>query len=176
MPNTPILGGTYPSGLPGVAPDPAGDIHLLATSLETGIVSRYDPARSGTTDTGWSLTPATLSTGWGTKTDPMANTSSVTGGVRKVGQRVEVRIRATRTGSAITPGATGNFTDTPIMSLGSGYQPASTVYGTFVQPGTTGGVCRVETSGLIQLTNAFNASSTISTGNVVQIQVDFFIN
>jgi hypothetical protein len=126
MPNTPILGGTYPAGLPGVAPDPAGDIHTLATSLETGIV--------------------------------------------------EVRIRATRTGAAITPGATGNFADTPIMSLGSGYIPASTVYGTFVQPGTTGGVCRVETTGLIQLTNAFNASSTIGNGDVVQIQVDFFIN
>jgi hypothetical protein len=176
MPNTPILGGTYPAGLPGVAPDPAGDIHTLATSLETGIVARYDPARTGTTDSGWSLGVATLATGWGSKTDPQGNTGPVTGGVRKVGQRVEVRIRATRTGSAITPGATGNFTDTPIMQLASGYFPASNVYGTFVQPGLVGGICRVETTGLIQLTNAFNASSTIANGAVVQVQVDFFTN
>jgi hypothetical protein len=176
VPNTPILGITYPAGLPGVAPDPAGDIHTVATSAETGIVARYDPARAGTTDSGWTLTPATLATGWGSRTDPNGDTANVKGGVRKVGQRVEVRIRATRTGSAITPGATGNFADVPIMTLASGYIPASTVYGTFVLPGATGGVCRVQTDGVIQITNAFNAASTIGNGDLVQIQVDFFIN
>jgi hypothetical protein len=176
MPDTPNLAISYPAGTVGVPPDVRGDLESLATDVDTNVFARYEPARLATVDTGWSLTPATLSSGWDTKTDPQGATTSVKGGVRKVGQRVEVRIRGTRRGGTISPGATGNFADVSFMTLASGYIPASTVYGTFVQPGTTGGVCRVQTDGIIQITNAFNAASTISNGDVVQIQVDFFIN
>jgi hypothetical protein len=176
MPTTPHYNLPYPAGTIGVPPDPRGDLQALATAVDTNIYAEVHAAVLETADSGWSIAVATLSAGWGSKTDSNGNTTNVVGGIRKVGQRVEVRIRATRTGSAITPGATGNFTDTPIMQLASGYFPASNVYGTFVQPGLVGGICRVETTGLIQLTNAFNASSTIANGAVVQVQVDYFVN
>jgi hypothetical protein len=174
MPNTPILGITYPAGLPGSPRTPP------VTSTPSRRPRRPGSSPATTPPAPARPTPAGLSPRrsppGGDEDRPERQHGPVKGGVRKVGQRVEVRIRATRTGSAITPGATGNFADVPVMSLAAGYQPASTVYGTFVQPGTTGGVCRVETSGLIQITNAFNAASTIRNGDVVQIQVDFFIN
>jgi hypothetical protein len=177
LPNTPILGGTYPAGLPGVAPDPAGDIHLLATSLETGIVTRYDPARTETIDTGWSLTPLTLASGWTNKTDPLGNTSGVKGGVRRIGQRVELRVRATRSGGTISPASqSGNFIDTPVFTLASGWAPAGTTYDSFILPGVTGGLFRVQVDGSIQITNFFNGSSSIGNGDVIQLDHEWFIN
>jgi len=177
MPNTSNFGLRKPSGAANVPPAPDADIRNLADDVDQYLFNAYNPAKLETVDTGWSLAPLTLASGWTTKTDPLGNTSGVKGGVRKIGQRVELRVRATRSGGTISPASqSGNFSDVTVFTLASGWAPAATTYDTFILPGVTGGILRVSVDGGIQITNFFNGSSSIQNGDTIQLDHEWFIN
>lgn len=126
------------------------------------------------TDTGWSLTPITLLSGWDTRTDPAGATTSVTGGVRKVGALVSLHFRASRNGGTISGDTHGNFADVNVATLAAGYRPPSVRYITWAQPGAASGQARVAADGTVTVTTVNNGAS-LANNTIVQFDAIFFV-
>lgn len=87
----------------------------LSASADTGV--QTSGGMSPVAASGWSLT----SYSW-----------------RLIGNRMEVTFVASRTGAAITAGASGNFADTAVLNIsGTGFVPVITQYGCYID--TTSG-------------------------------------
>lgn len=179
MPNTPNESLPYPAGIVGVPPDVRGDIQSLATAADTKIHQVRGIATAGGTDTGWSLTPITLASGWTTKTDSAGNSSgTVFGGLKQIGSEVFVKFRATRSGGSIVAGSTGNVLDTAVATIASAYRPVAVTYKTFFIPGVGMGSVRIVEStngsnpGLMVMTSSI-PSYTIANNDVIHFEFSY---
>lgn len=126
-------------------------------------------------DTGWSLTPISLASGWSTLTDPNGNTgTSVVGGARIVAKTLELRFRVKRTGAALDAGSDGNLPDTNLGTVAAGFIPTSPIYDAFTN-GNYSGVVRLGSDGVLQVTGQY-PSDSIATNDIVQVQIRGFID
>lgn len=122
-------------------------------------------------DTGWSLTPIVLASGWSTLTD--SNGGTTAGGVRVLNGQLEYRFSVKRSGAALTASAGGAFTSSPVAvatvnpSTYPQFVPASQIgdhfYGT-----NKSGAARIDASGNIGIMDTYPAD-TIGTNDVIQI-------
>lgn len=174
MPNT-SRGYPYPAGTVGVPPDVRGDLQSLATAINTDVGSVAGTANAGGTDTAWSLSQVTLSSGWNNLRDPSGNTSSVKGGARKVGGTVNVSFLCDRSGGTISGDGSGNVSpDVQIATLASGYRPGAPRYFSWARPGVSSGQIRIDTSGAVVLTS-INNGATLASSTSVQVDATFLV-
>ena len=128
-------------------------INLAGATLTGFKINDWNTVPSVTAATGWSLTSAQYML-YGLL--PM----------------VRLRIIATRTGATITAGSDGNISDTDVCNNLPTFLRAvgTTAYGTFVQPGTALGSARVNTTGLVTITD-LHPNATVD--NTEEIKIDF---
>lgn len=172
MPTT-SRGYRYPAGTANIPPDVRGDLQNLATDVNTDVGAVSTLAGNGGTDTGWSLSGISLSSGWDTKTDPNGNTSgTLTGGVRKIGSMVTLSFRGSRNGGTVSGGSQGNISpDQQIATItATTHRPASVKYGTYAVPGVAQGQCAVDPSGNVRITTISNGA-TIPNNTPLQVDI-----
>lgn len=128
-------------------------------------------------DTGWSLSPIVAASGWGTKTDPSGNTSSLTGGVRRYGELVEYRFRLNRSGADVVGTASGNIVGDPTIatvnpSTFPQYVPTTVVEDRFGVVGVQAGTARMDQTGAITISDIY-PNDSISNGSTIQVTLRF---
>lgn len=176
MPNTTPDNIYYPDNATNVD-DLAGLFAAQATSVQAALAGlRTFATPLPQADSGWTLAGITAATNWTGITDSMGNSGApLLGGMRKVGNDVEFRFRATRTGATLTANAQGNIGDTLVCTINNtSFRPAGSIYATFdLGPGTGTGGCRIENNGSVYIVDAY-PSATIIAGSRVQITSRFF--
>jgi hypothetical protein len=176
MPNTTPDNIYYPDDSTAVD-DLAGLFADQATSVQAALaLLRTSLAPVPVADSGWLLNGLTPATGWNGISDSMGNSgSSLKGGMRKVGQHVELRFRATRSGGTLTANAQGNLGDNLVCTINNtGFRPAGSVYATYdFGPGIGTGGCRIQADGTVYIVDAY-PTAKIAAGNQVQITANYF--
>lgn len=176
MPNTTPDNIYYPDDATEVD-DLAGLFSAQATSVQAALAAiRTSLAPTPTTDTGWTLSGLTVAANWSGLADSVGNTGSgLKGGMRKIGNHVELRFRATRGGTTLTANAQGNIGDTLVCTINNtAFRPSGNVYAIFdFGPGMGTGGCRIEPDGTINVVDAY-PSAKIAPGNIIQISANYF--
>lgn len=177
MPNTTPDNIYFPDNSTAVD-DLAGLFASQATSVQAALSAlRTALAPVPITDTGWTLNGLVPSSpAWVGITDPDGlSGTSVKGGMRKVGNLVELRFRATRGGATLTANSQGNIGDSLLANItNTAFRPAGTVYGTFDFGPTMGtGGFRVQPDGAIYVVDAY-PNAKINSGSTIQCGVNYF--
>lgn len=177
MPNTTPDNIYYPDDSTAVD-DLAGLFSAQATSVQAALASiRTSLAPVPTSDTGWTLSGLTLgSAGWSGIADSTGNTGAgLKGGMRKVGNLVELRFRATRAGADLVANAQGNIGDSIVAVINNtALRPSGMVFATFdFGPGLGTGGCRVQADGGVYVVDAY-PNSKILTGQQIQVHAIYF--
>lgn len=176
MPNTTPDNIYYPDDQTAVD-NLAGLFASQATSVQAALAAlRTALAPTPISDTGWTLNGLTVAANWSGLTDSNGvSGSTLTGGMRKVGSHVELRFRATRSGTTLTANSQGNIGDTLVCTINNtAFRPAGNIYGTFdIGPGMGTGGCRIEPSGAVYIVDAY-PSAKITSGSRIQIGVNYF--
>lgn len=176
MPNTTPDSIYYPDNGTEVD-DLAGLFAAQATSVQAALASLRAGVAADTpviTDTGWTLTGLNIAPGWTGPQDSLGNTSSLKGGMRKIGNHVELRFRATRSGVTITAGSTGNFGDNVVATINNtAFRPSGNIYASFDMTGTGMGGVRIELDGTINIVDAYPGAS-IPAGKIIQVSANYF--
>lgn len=178
MPNTTPDNIYYPDDstevddLAGIFADTATSVQAALASIRSG-VSAAQPA---ITDTGWLLTGLNVASGWTGIADSVGSSSApLKGGMRMIGNHVELRFRATRSGATLTANAQGNFGDNVVATINNtALRPAGNVYASFdIGPGTGMGGVRIEPDGTVNVVDAY-PSAKITSGLVIQVSANYF--
>jgi hypothetical protein len=177
MPNTTPDNIYYPDNQTAVD-DLAGLFAAQATSVQAALASmRTALTPVPITDSGWTLNGLTLAAGWTGIADSSGNsgTTGLKGGMRKVGNRVELRFRATRSGVALTANAQGNIGDNIVCTINNTpFRPAGSIYATYdFGPGIGTGGCRIESDGNIYIVDAY-PTAQIKPGQQIQVTANYF--
>jgi hypothetical protein len=177
MPNTSPDNIYYPDNQTTVD-DLAGLFAAQATSVQAALATiRTALAPVPVFDSGWTLNGLTPAAGWTGIADSSGNsgTTSLRGGMRKIGSHVELRFRATRSGVTLTANNQGNIGDNIVCTINNtAFRPAGSVYATFdFGPGVGTGGCRVEADGNVYIVDAY-PNATIAGGKQVQITANYF--
>lgn len=156
--------------------DLAGIFASQATSVQAALSNlRTALAPTPVTDTGWTLAGITPATNFSGIADSMGNSTGLKGGLRKVGNLVELRFRVTRSGATLSAGSNGNVADTLVATItNSALRPSGIVYNLFdIGPGTGSGGARVEPDGSVKIIDAY-PNRQIPSGTVLQFQFMYF--
>jgi len=177
MPNTTPDNIWYPDNQTEVD-DLAGLFAAQATSVQAAFASiRTALTPVPISDSGWTLNGLTLATGWTGIADSSGNSGSTAlkGGMRKIGQHVELRFRATRSGVTLTANTLGNIGDNIVCTINNtAFRPAGSIYATFdFGPGVGTGGCRIESDGNVYIVDAY-PNAKIEGGKQIQITANYF--
>lgn len=181
MPQTANYGLEYetPQSKPGITltGDIDGSAPILAEQVDaviTGIDTRLTAAEGSIAsleagapdDTGWLALLVTAEAGWSVSTSLY----------RRWGPLVGIRLVLTRTGAAITAGATGNVVGDPIIvTISTAELRPDQQMTTMIHASVTSGGGLINTGGAIQVTD-LNSGSSIATDDNVRITSTYFVS
>lgn len=137
---------------------------LAHIDKDGNLVSKNLPA-----DTGWVTVTTGASTGFNL-TDPLAECS-----YRIVNGFIEWHIRVYRSSATtITGGSSGNIADLPVFTMPAGTRPGRVMDAVPVSAGFTFGLAKIDTSGLITVTN-LHSSGTLSQGDTARFTIPPYV-
>lgn len=162
---TPNLGLTL--AVPGSnEPFDTATVNANFTALDTNaglLDSRLDVVELLGVDTGWSKTPFTAMTGWG---------SVARLGIRKIGKLVVCSVELTRTGASITADASGNIGDTAVATLTAPYRigvGSELIHSmSYTKAGVAMGAWRLDSGGELQI-ETLHTGNSINTNDAIRL-------
>jgi microcystin-dependent protein len=149
----------------------SGGIGVIDNTAESVLIARVGALEStAVNQTGWVTVPTTNSTGWQVQTCRGRFTGSL----------LLLDIYVKRTGSTISAGSDGNFSDSEICVIGTGYRPTdltvSEVLFSGYPRGYSGYTARLQSDGGFDLTGGANSNSQVATNGFLQFTASFYID